>query len=375
MSKLTFIVLLCFFGYSINGQFSISLDGQLSSLINVSPQNDLPLLLGSRYIGEFDVSYKLDTVRSIDAEFSYNLDGVVFTNLDDITEADLNYSPYRTWIRYSAKRFEIRLGLQKIEFGSARALRPLQWFNQIDPRDPLQLTTGVNGILGRYYFQNNANIWLWGLYNNRDRRGFDVFASPEKTSEYGMRFQYPVPKGEIAITGHRRKVDSRFVTNNPDFKETDENRIGIDGKWDIGIGLWFEAVHLWNEEDLSFLSNQTSITFGTDYTFPLGNGLNITTEHMLISTDENAFHFESTSNITAMILAYPLGIFDSISSVVYYGWEQKAFSFFVNYEHQFDKFSGYLMAYYNPDTMQGIQNDLVYSFGGPGMRIMIVYNH
>ena len=28
----------------------------------------------------------------------------------------------------------------------------------IDPRDPLQLTNGVWGLLGRYYFMNNANL-------------------------------------------------------------------------------------------------------------------------------------------------------------------------------------------------------------------------
>ena len=38
-------------------------------------------------------------------------------------------------------------------------------------------TNGVNALLGRYYFNNNANIWLWGLYGNEDPRGFDITQS------------------------------------------------------------------------------------------------------------------------------------------------------------------------------------------------------
>ena len=65
-------------------------------------------------------------------------------------------------------KLHIEPGLQKINFGSATMLRPLMWFDQVDPRDPLQLTDGVWGVLGRYYFLNNANIWLWGLYGNKN---------------------------------------------------------------------------------------------------------------------------------------------------------------------------------------------------------------
>jgi len=55
--------------------------------------------------------------------------------------------------------------LQKINFGSATLFRLLMWFDRIDPRDPLKLTDGVYGLLLRYYFHNNTNIWLWGLYS------------------------------------------------------------------------------------------------------------------------------------------------------------------------------------------------------------------
>lgn len=56
----------------------------------------------------------------------------------------------------SGRVSELRLGLQKINFGSAQLFRPLMWFDKMDPRDPLQMTDGVWGALYRYYFRNNG---------------------------------------------------------------------------------------------------------------------------------------------------------------------------------------------------------------------------
>src|SRR5690606_40300081 len=95
--------------------------------------------------------------------------------------------PYRLWARYSGNQFELRAGLQKINFGSATILRPLMWFDQMDIRDPLQLTDGVWAMLGRYYFLNNANIWLWVLYGNEDPKSWETFRSEEHTSELQSR--------------------------------------------------------------------------------------------------------------------------------------------------------------------------------------------
>ncbi|GAI27146.1 unnamed protein product, partial [marine sediment metagenome] len=58
------------------------------------------------------------------------------------------------------------------------------WFDRIDPRDPLQLTDGVYGLLLRQYFLNNANIWVWGLYGNDDLRGWEYLPSEAKSVEF-----------------------------------------------------------------------------------------------------------------------------------------------------------------------------------------------
>jgi len=74
----------------------------------------------------------------------------------------------------STSRFEARIGLQKVSFGSAALFRPMMWFDSMDPRDPLQLTDGVYALLLRYYTKGNASFWAWTMYGNDARRGFDL---------------------------------------------------------------------------------------------------------------------------------------------------------------------------------------------------------
>ncbi|MDR1585772.1 MAG: hypothetical protein LBS07_06360, partial [Prevotellaceae bacterium] len=102
---------------------------------------------------------------------------------------------------------EVRLGLQKINFGSAQLFRPLMWFDAIDPRDPLQMTDGVWGGLFRYYFQNNANFWLWTLYGNDEVKGWETAPSAQSLPEIGGRVQLPLKQGEVALSYHLREAD------------------------------------------------------------------------------------------------------------------------------------------------------------------------
>ena len=129
-------------------------------------------------------------------------------------------------------------------------------------------------------------------------------------------------------------------------------------------------------KNVGLLTNQTYLTLGTDYTFGIGRGLNVTFEHLVSSYSEQAFAFEKNSNVNATSIAYPLGFFDNISAMAYYSWETEDVSFFINYEHQFKRLVGYVMAYYNPDTQSGIGSaQYENSFSGPGIRLMLVYNH
>lgn len=95
----------------------------------------------------------------------------------------------------------------KINFGSASIFRPLMWFDKIDYRDPLQLTDGVYALLGRYYFSNNANLWLWTLYGNDEPMGWEKTPAVWQIPEFGGRIQQPVPRGEAALSYHHREAD------------------------------------------------------------------------------------------------------------------------------------------------------------------------
>ncbi len=369
--RATQVILLLFLNVFSHAQQSLSFDGQVSGFASYTQSEGNGLFAAARYIPELNFERQIDTFSSFAFEASLNSN--VFWGSEGV---DASISPYRLWLRYSGRQFEIRAGLQKIEFGSASILRPLQWFNQIDPRDPLQLTNGVYALLGRYYFLNNANIWVWGLYGNEQARGFDPVESNESIPEFGGRIQYPVPRGELAVTYHHRIADSRSIDFLPPIERIPENRIGLDGKWDLGVGLWFEAAQLWKQEQLGLLTYQTSLNLGIDYTFGLGNGLSAIAEHMIISSDEELMEFTNPIHFTAATFAYPLGFFDNISTVLFYSWNTQDATFFLNYEHQFSNWSMYIMAYYNPETAIGIQqNDLVYTFAGPGIRLMAVYNH
>jgi len=150
---------------------------------------------------------KFDSEISFDSYLNYQYAG------SGSDASDSKIKPYRLWIRLSSERFELRAGLQKINFGSASALRPLMWFDHLDPRDPLQLTDGVYGLLGRYYFQNNANAWLWVLWGNDKTIGWETVPAVRKIPEFGGRMQFPVPKGEVAFSYHHRTANLAGVLN------------------------------------------------------------------------------------------------------------------------------------------------------------------
>lgn len=376
MKQYIYILLFITLSISTLAQERIEFKGQLSALSSYSPDNNLDWFAGARYIPELSYKIALDSIQFIDFEASTNISGAALFHPFNASETNGDIDPYRIWARYSRNQFEVRAGLQKIDFGVATLLRPLQWFNQIDPRDPLQLTNGVYGVLARYYFLNNANVWVWGLYGNEKTRGFDAIETLDNKPEFGGRIQYPIPRGEIGLSYHHRTLNNTTITGFENIQDISENKFGIDAKWDVTVGLWFEATYSKKNKNIGFLTHQSLINIGSDYTFGIGNGLNVVAEHLISSFDTDAFKFKNTSNISAISSNYPMGFFDNLSLIYYYDWDGNSNTISVNYEHQFKKITGYAMAYYNPKAQQGIQeNNLVNNFTGPGIRFMLVYNH
>jgi hypothetical protein len=360
------------------GQDSLDFDGQVSGVGSYAPDNALDLFVGARYIPRLSYGFQLDsaTAQRIDFEASALAAGSFSSRAFESGQFRGRVAPYRLWARYTRRQFEFRVGLQKIDFGAATLLRPLQWFNEIDPRDPLQLTNGVYGALVRYYFLNNANLWLWGLYGNEKTRGFDAVETNRRIPEYGGRVQLPTPRGEMGISYHHRTATTQDLPGVEPFEKIPENRIGLDGKWDLGIGLWFEASYIHKARNIGRLTNQALLNVGADYTFGIGNGLNVVMENLILNYSEKNLDWKDPSSITAMHVSYPLGLFDNLSGVATYNWTTRDASLFVNFQHQFPQITTYLMAFYNPRNQLGIRpNELVNTFAGPGLRIMLVYNH
>ena len=111
-------------------------DGQASVYTSFSPDNDLDFFIGGRYLPEVNYGYTFKNESMLDFEASANLYSSVLSHPFDTSKIDGDIKPYRLWGRYTGAQYEIRVGLQKLDFGTAMMLRPLQWFDEIDPRDP-----------------------------------------------------------------------------------------------------------------------------------------------------------------------------------------------------------------------------------------------
>jgi len=372
------VLILCFcFPIKPAAQDSLRFSGQVSSWINAGTSEDIPLHGGIRYIPQINIEKTIKGTKLFDAEFSANVYGSAGLRPFDTLSSSGGLKPYRIWVRYSSDQFELRLGLQKLNFGSASILRPLMWFDQIDPRDPLQLTDGVWGLLARYYFLNNANLWLWGLYGNNERRGWETIPVNKKIPEFGGRIQVPVPGGEAAFTYHHRVADSRETGGIvPSFDKIPENKFGIDAKWDLLTGIWFEGSFTNKRKDLGILTNHLLLNVGIDYTFGAGNGLYVAYEHLFSSYDEQPLNLPNRMTFSMLSANYPVGLFDKIGTILYYNWTAKDFYSFVSWQKQFDNIILYLIAYMNPEQYQlPAQAESQNMFAGKGIQVMFVFNH
>lgn len=254
------------------------------------------------------------------------------------------------------------------------------WFDGIDPRDPLQLTDGVYALLGRYYFLSNANIWIWGLLGNKNQRSWDYLPTLREKPEFGGRIQLPVLNGELGLSYNHREPGTDNFQMPGMLQETSvrytEDKAGLDGKWTIGPGVWFEYVLKHNShapEQIPAYENYLNL--GSDYTFAWGNGLNLLAEHFLYSGFSSTSGNFQTRNFTAASLSYPLGLLNRASVMVYRGWDDKSWYRFINFQRQYDNLSLYLMLFRNPESFSlyssTLNNNL---FSGKGFQIMATYN-
>jgi len=353
--------------------------GQADGYAGLNFSDPIQAQTGLRFIPTVSAGKSWKNNLKFDSEFSFNsyLDYHASDWKEDKTSSGIK--PYRMWLRLSSNRFELRAGLQKINFGSATMLRPLMWFDRMDTRDPLQLTDGVYSILSRYYFKNNANAWLWVLWGNDKTKGWEIIPSAKWIPEYGGRFQFPVPKGETAISYHHRTADLSKLPlpiNINGSSKYPEDRIGLDGKWDLGVGLWAEYSLTHSRLDSAYFPPWTKMfTIGMDYTFNIGNGLNMSTEFFRYNVSSEVFGKGTDRNFSLLSANYPFGINNRASCIVYYNWNDKSWYRIINLQRQSDDWTFYLFLFWNPDKVviynTGNENNM---FAGKGVQFMTVFN-
>jgi len=376
--RIVFILLLSVsFVLAQNDSTHISLNGQLTSWGIIRFENTTAWQLGARFVPIVQGNICLAPQSNLDFQASLNLNGSLNLSGTRFDSVAGQLNPYRIWARYSGKSWEIRVGLQQINFGSAKMFRPLMWFDGMDVRDPLQLTSGVYGALGRYYFKNNANIWLWTLIGNKTPIGFETIGSSQWKPELGGRLQMPAGTGQLALSTNFRQVDvHNVIPSVPNSTILNEKRIGLDGKWDLGIGLWFESsISMLDANTYNLPTVQDVWNIGVDYTFGIGNGLGMTVEYFRYHTANEFLLTGKSLNVVGSMFIYPVSILDNLSAMVFYIPESKLFYNYVSWGRTYDNWSIYGIAYWNPLSPLTISpSQGTNLFAGKGIELMINYN-
>jgi hypothetical protein len=384
---------------------SLGLAGEASLSGTASNASEGTQHLLVRYLPELEGALPLWGSLKLDFNASANLwaskawgDG---QGGDGTGEAEL----YRGWVRLSSPSAEVRAGLQKISYGSASIFRPLMWFDHVDPRDPLQLSEGVEAILGRAYLPENITLWGWAVRGQDEPKGWEMIPTNDGSVELGGRLQVPLGPGELATTFHHREMDLAALAVPGAETTGSENRFALDGKWDLGIGAWFEAVAIRQESPLLSGEWVRSVALGADYTFEIGNGLSVLAEHFwkenpALDTDGSDGVPEQPPttdpgapippelptedlNLTAFTVSYPYGVLDRIGLAIYRDWQNGEVFRMLEWRRTYDRWRFHVLGFWNPD-------DLILFPSGPGgptgsggtvplsgagVQLIVIFNH
>jgi hypothetical protein len=287
----------------------------------------------------------------------------------DFNSRENKFDTYRALLRYSTEQSELQMGLQKINFGSAQLLRPLMWFDRLDPRDPLKLTDGVYAVRYRYSFLDNSLLWLWCLWGNKENIGYETYPTLESIPEFGGRFQTPVLSGEMAATFHTRRVNASLYYYR-------ENRYALDGRWDIGIGIWFESVLQQNFSNLISYKFNRMTTIGADYTIQEWGGIYIMAEHLVTAFSNSFWNTDFSRQISAVMISHSPGTLDNISLQEYYDWDNKNLYQYFQYQRTYDNFIINLALFHYPENGGNLfLNGKTSSLSGYGFQLMLIFNY
>lgn len=341
----------------------------LSSAASGVAQEEINLM--TRYLPAIEYQNSLSETWDYDLEVRWQFQWG--GQLDALGQSSIQEEPYRIALNLQSKHTEYIIGLQKINFGPARILRPLMWFDSINPTDPLELTSGVTGLSATFHNDFGWSSQVWLLLPG-DPIGWEGLSDQEGTIETGGRISIPNEMGQLGISTNWRIADASLISpNDPDLYE---GRIGVDGFWDVGIGLWVESVYK-NQQfsDDPFLQ-QMQTTIGADYTFWVGNGILLTTEHMMINIWDSPVMDDKNVVMSTLMASYSPTMFDQISLMFFMDWESETPLAYLSWGQTYDSFRFTLGAFYSEgNEMQNNDSGLNSGFSGKGLQLTVAYNH
>ena len=208
-----------------------------------------------------------------------------------------------------------------------------------------------------------------------------MFGTDQWKPEVGGRYQMPVGTGQMGLSTHYRKVHVPNLVSsipNNDFS-LNEQRIGLDGKWDVGIGLWFESsVTLTDKKNYvipTVFSVQDTWNLGADYTIGLFNGLGVTVEYFRYHLGPQFLTGGSAVNLIGTMLTYPVSMLDNLSAMVFYTPDKNLAYNYFSWSRTYDNWNLYAIGFWNPNvplTISQSQNRNLFS--GKGIQLMVSYN-
>ena len=196
----------------------------------------------------------------------------------------------------------------------------------------------------------------------------------------------PIWSGEAGVTYHHRSADAGMFQGTAiptQSSRVPENRVALDGKWDLGIGVWFEGALIHDQTNIPGMKYQRQWTLGADHTFDIGNGLNALTEYFGSDNPDAPFANADGLRISALSLNYPLGLIDRVSCILYRDWSNHEWYRLITWQRTYDNWMFYLLGFWNPKDIglyqiqatntsaQSIPNP----FAGTGIQLMLVFNH
>ena len=347
---------------------SFNLKGQFwgSGLTSDDPaedQSSIETQLG--YIPTLSLLSHLSGERLLDMEWAYRVSRA-YSGEALLTSAE---KPYRGWVRYSTRRVEARLGLQKIAFGPAQFLRPTSWFDTIDLRDPTGQTDGVEAFRLRLFPVSSLAFWGWFINSEMD------------TLSYGGRAELSVASGDWVITLHQDPTKSpQQVGLFPVVMPGPHKRAAIDYRYDGFMGFWFEGASLFSDDDdYPGFNRYTLSTLGGDFTLPVGNGILIMTESMQIKgkSSQNSDSYDQT--YTVFMASMPMGLLHQVMVITQIDWKSERAYYYFRWGITYDYLSINFLLSANPRRVDYVFQEeylppSLAGFGN-GIQFMLIYNH